>query len=59
MVRMSRSHIRFGTFERLYYLKRPDLIKKLLDFVINTYYPDIALDNDRAWPILSRTSKRK
>uniref|UniRef100_UPI00286CFE7F protein adenylyltransferase SelO family protein n=1 Tax=Chamaesiphon sp. OTE_20_metabat_361 TaxID=2964689 RepID=UPI00286CFE7F len=30
MVRFSRSHIRFGTFERLNYLKRPDLIQKLL-----------------------------
>jgi uncharacterized protein YdiU (UPF0061 family) len=41
MVRMSRSHIRFGTFERLYYIKRPDLIKKLLDHVIEQYYPDL------------------
>ena len=38
MVRFSRSHIRFGTFERLNYLKRPDLIKKLLDHVIEYYY---------------------
>ena len=38
MVRFSRSHIRFGTFERLYYLERPDLIKKLLDHVIEQYY---------------------
>ena len=59
MVRMSRSHIRFGTFERLYYLKRPDLIKKLLDFVINTYYPDIALDNDRYGLFYQELVKRK
>ncbi|NJN75517.1 MAG: YdiU family protein [Synechococcaceae cyanobacterium RL_1_2] len=39
MVRMSRSHIRFGTFERLHYLQRPDLIGKLLDHVIADYYP--------------------
>jgi serine/tyrosine/threonine adenylyltransferase len=38
MVRFSRSHIRFGTFERLHYLKRPDLIEKLLDHVIAYYY---------------------
>jgi serine/tyrosine/threonine adenylyltransferase len=38
MVRFSRSHIRFGTFERLNYLKRPDLIGKLLDHVIAYYY---------------------
>jgi uncharacterized protein YdiU (UPF0061 family) len=42
MVRFSSSHIRFGTFERLYYFKRPDLIKKLLDHVIEQYYPKIS-----------------
>jgi uncharacterized protein YdiU (UPF0061 family) len=41
MVRFSRSHIRFGTFERLNYLKRPDLIQKLLDHVITIYYPHL------------------
>ncbi len=41
MVRFSRSHIRFGMFERLHYFKRPDLIKKLLDHVIEQYYPKI------------------
>lgn len=41
MVRFSRSHIRFGTFERLHYIQRPDLIKKLLDHVIEYYYPDL------------------
>ena len=42
MVRLSNSHIRFGTFERLYYLKRPDLIKNLLDHVIYYYYPHVS-----------------
>ncbi len=41
MVRFSRSHIRFGTFERLHYIERPDLIKKLLDHVIEYYYPSL------------------
>jgi uncharacterized protein YdiU (UPF0061 family) len=41
MVRFSRSHIRFGMFERLHYFKRPDLIKKLLNHVIEQYYPKI------------------
>ena len=45
MVRFSRSHIRFGTFERLHYLKRSDLISKLLDRVIAVYYSHIT-DND-------------
>lgn len=47
MVRLSLSHIRFGSFERLHYLKRPDLIKKLLDHVIDNYYPNIAYAQDR------------
>ncbi len=42
MVRFSRSHIRFGMFERLHYFKRSDLIKKLLDHVIEQYYPKIS-----------------
>lgn len=41
MVRFNRSHIRFGTFERLHYIQRPDLIHKLLDHVIEQYYPNI------------------
>jgi serine/tyrosine/threonine adenylyltransferase len=42
MVRFSRSHIRFGTFERLNYLKRPDLSRKLLDHVITYYYSHLS-----------------
>ena len=46
MVRFSRSHIRFGTFERLHYLQRPDLIKKLLSHVIDYYYPHLVGKSD-------------
>ena len=41
LVRLSRTHIRFGTFERLHYFGRKDLIRKLLDHVIAVYYPQI------------------
>ncbi len=41
MVRLARSHIRFGTFERLHYYQRPDLVRKLLDHVITIYYPHL------------------
>lgn len=47
MVRFSHSHIRFGTFERLYTLRRPDLIQKLLDHVIQIYYPHLQSQTDR------------
>jgi uncharacterized protein YdiU (UPF0061 family) len=41
MIRFSRSHIRFGTFERLHAISRKDLIQKLLDHVIAYYYPHL------------------
>ncbi len=47
MVRMSRSHIRFGTFERLHFLQRPDLTIKLLDHVIEQYYTHLLAEKDR------------
>lgn len=47
MVRMQRSHIRFGTFERLHHLDRKDLIAILLDYVIEQYYPHLQTERDR------------
>jgi len=41
MVRFSRSHIRFGTFERLHFLGRKDLTQTLLDHVLEYYYPHL------------------
>ncbi|MDJ0632010.1 MAG: YdiU family protein [Xenococcaceae cyanobacterium MO_188.B29] len=46
MVRFSRSHLRFGTFERLDYYDRGDLIQKLLDHVIKYYYPHLWQQQD-------------
>ena len=46
LVRFSQSHIRFGTFERLEYLNRPDLIARLLEHVIDIYYPEARLFTD-------------
>ncbi len=43
MVRLARTHLRFGTCERLLYLKQPKLLGKLLRHVISTYYPEIAI----------------
>ncbi len=47
MIRMSRSHIRFGTFERLNYFQRPDLTQKLLNHVIDTYYSHISNEQEK------------
>jgi uncharacterized protein YdiU (UPF0061 family) len=47
MVRFSKSHIRFGTFERFEYHNQPDLISKLLEHVIDVYYPAVRLFTDQ------------
>ena len=60
MVRFSHSHIRFGTFERLNYIKRPDLAKKLLDRVLEIYYPHIIAksEQDRYAQFFTELSER-
>ncbi len=40
LVRLSHSHIRFGTFERLAYHNDVDAIRDLVAFVIANYYPE-------------------
>ncbi|OLP18457.1 hypothetical protein BST81_10195 [Leptolyngbya sp. 'hensonii'] len=47
MIRFSRSHLRFGTFERLHYLNRADLMRPLLNHVIEQYYPHLQTNPDR------------
>lgn len=47
LVRMQRSHIRFGTFERLHALDRKDLIGILLDYVIEQFYPHLKTEPRR------------
>ena len=41
LVRLSHSHIRIGSFQRLLYLDQHDNILKLLDYTIRTYMPDL------------------
>jgi uncharacterized protein YdiU (UPF0061 family) len=42
LVRLSHSHIRFGTFERLAYLGDTETMQSLADYVIAQFYPDAA-----------------
>jgi serine/tyrosine/threonine adenylyltransferase len=42
LVRLGHSHIRFGTFQRLAFFERPDLIRVLIDHVVDAYYPGLA-----------------
>ena len=40
LVRLSHSHIRYGMFQRLAYLKQPENILRLTDYVLRHYFPD-------------------
>jgi serine/tyrosine/threonine adenylyltransferase len=40
LTRLGHSHIRFGTFQRLAYFDRKDLIETLVGHVIENYHPD-------------------
>ena len=39
MVRQQRTHIRFGTFQRLAYLDRPEEMERLVDHCVRHYHP--------------------
>jgi uncharacterized protein YdiU (UPF0061 family) len=52
LVRLSWSHIRFGSFQRHAYFERPDRITALVDHVVETYYPELAEANDRPVALL-------
>jgi uncharacterized protein YdiU (UPF0061 family) len=41
LTRLSHSHIRFGTFQRLAFHDQPDLITRLVDHAVETYQPDL------------------
>lgn len=60
LVRLSHSHIRIGTFQRLLYLNETSNISKLLDYAIATYMPDAWRDNEaeRATAFLEEVCRR-
>lgn len=40
LLRMAPSHIRFGHFEYFYHSRQPDALRELVDFTLQTCYPD-------------------
>jgi serine/tyrosine/threonine adenylyltransferase len=47
LVRLSHSHIRIGSFQRLLYLEETDNIGRLLDYTIRTYMPSLWREEPR------------
>ena len=58
LTRLSFSHIRFGTFQRLAALGRADLMEILLGHVADAYYPEIAEAENRAAALLAAVVPR-
>ena len=58
LTRLSWSHIRFGTFQRLAYFDRADLISVLIDHVVELYYPELDGAPDRALAMFDAVVER-
>ena len=60
LVRLSHSHIRIGSFQRLNYLGERENMSRLLDYSLATYMPDVAPpgDNARAEKFLADVARR-
>lgn len=41
LIRLARSHIRFGSFEYFHHTRQPDRVKQLADYVIGQHLPDL------------------
>lgn len=59
LVRLQHSHIRIGTFQRLAYLDRPDLMRALIDHCAEAYFPDLLTlsAEDRAAGLLAHAAR--
>jgi uncharacterized protein YdiU (UPF0061 family) len=58
LVRLSHSHIRFGTFQRQAFFEKGDAIARLVDHAIAHYYPWLTGANDKAAALLAEVVKR-
>ena len=47
LLRLARTHIRFGHFEYFYYTRQHDLLKTLADYTIGQYFPQLVNDSDK------------
>ena len=53
LVRLSESHIRFGSFQRHAFFEKADRVTALIDHVVGLYYPELEGANDRPAALLS------
>ena len=58
LVRLSDSHIRFGSFECFHFSNRPDQVTILADYVISRYYPKLQNSPDKYLLFFRETLKK-
>ncbi|MDP1738815.1 MAG: YdiU family protein [Caulobacter sp.] len=58
LVRLSHSHIRFGTFQRQAYFERGDNVGKLVDHCIDAWFPELTAAPDRPVALLETVVAR-
>ncbi|HEY3798758.1 MAG TPA: YdiU family protein [Caulobacteraceae bacterium] len=58
LVRLSHSHVRFGTFQRHAYFDQPDLVGQLVEHAVATYYPGLDNAPDKAAALLAAVVPR-
>ena len=58
VTRMAPSFVRFGSFEHWFYRDKPDELRTLADFVIQTYYPELTGDPNPYKALLTEVTRR-
>lgn len=58
VTRIAESFVRFGSFEHWYYKENFQELKNLADFVIENYYPDLEVDENKYLGLLKEVVKR-
>lgn len=59
LLRVARSHIRFGHFEYFHYNKRPEIVRILADSLIEQHFPEIPRNEHRYLSLLSKVVERR
>ncbi len=57
LTRLSHSHIRIGTFQRLAYLEDNDNLVRLVDYAIANYYPELGDADDKPAALLEAVTR--
>ena len=58
LVRLSDSHVRFGSFQLLHFTNKPEKVTELLNYIIDRHYPSIQSDANKYKLLLRHVVKR-